>query len=188
MRNNRGSAVIIALLVLGILSLLGVALLTQAKLGAQLTSSIKSYDKMLNLADGGATIAFDYLRSNETDVEYTGQYVAVAVKDSSGKDINASNPNQKKSLVAIIEQNANPESTLESMRPIVGDRNVGTLESGLGMKGYQATAPAGYELGEWYEEFWVAEGVAERTNVYGVTGDKPKSTVHIQLSKIRRNK
>jgi hypothetical protein len=71
MKNEKGSAVAIVMLVLGVSSLVAVALLTQARLDVQLSSSAKSYDKMFSLADGGAFIAFSDLKTINRDPHVT---------------------------------------------------------------------------------------------------------------------
>lgn len=60
----------IVLMVLGVVSLIGVALLTQSRLDIQFTSSLKSYDKMFNLADGASAISFQDLWRKNRDVGY----------------------------------------------------------------------------------------------------------------------
>lgn len=70
MIDNRGSAVAIVLMILAVVSLAGVALLTQSRLDIRLTSSIKNYDKMFNLADGGSTISFHDLLTHNRELQY----------------------------------------------------------------------------------------------------------------------
>ena len=62
--NNRGSAIAIVLLVLALVTLLGVGLIMQYRLDLQLTSSLKSYDMMFGLADGGSSVGFNDLYRN----------------------------------------------------------------------------------------------------------------------------
>ncbi|MEJ2718368.1 MAG: pilus assembly PilX N-terminal domain-containing protein [Deltaproteobacteria bacterium] len=70
MIDNRGSAVALVLLILAVVSLAGVALMTQSRLDIRLTSSIKNYDKMFSLADGGSTISFQDLLSHNRELQY----------------------------------------------------------------------------------------------------------------------
>ncbi len=58
MNTNQGSAVAIVLMILAVVSLIGIGLLTQSRMDVQLTSAIRSQDKLFNLADGAASIAF----------------------------------------------------------------------------------------------------------------------------------
>ncbi len=62
MKNNNGSAVAIVMLVLGIVSLIGVALLTQSRMDMQLTTSLKTYDELVSLADARATDELNKLK------------------------------------------------------------------------------------------------------------------------------
>ncbi len=77
--NNHGSAVAIVMMFLAVISLLGVGLLVQSKLDLQVTSSIKSYEKMFGLGDGAATIAYNNIKKQDSLMTYDGsvqsQYV-----------------------------------------------------------------------------------------------------------------
>lgn len=85
MKNEKGSAVAIVMLVLGVASLVAVALLTQARLDVQLSSSVKSYDKMFALADGAATIAFSDLKKINRDPKVTSAEQSVYIKVNDGQ-------------------------------------------------------------------------------------------------------
>jgi len=68
--NNRGSAIAIVLLVLALVTLLGVGLILQSRMDLQLTASLKSFDKMFGLADGGSSVGFNdlYTRNREAAI------------------------------------------------------------------------------------------------------------------------
>jgi hypothetical protein len=66
MRNEKGSAIVIVLLVVGIISVAGVGLLIQSKFDTRFTSSLRSYDKVFNLADGGSYLASEAVAYVET--------------------------------------------------------------------------------------------------------------------------
>jgi len=55
--NNRGNAVAIVLLVLGLVSLIGVGMLTQSRMDVKYATSYKSHATAFNLADGAASMA-----------------------------------------------------------------------------------------------------------------------------------
>jgi hypothetical protein len=59
--NDEGSAVAIVLMVLGVVSLLGVGLLTQSRIDVKFVTSFKSHNTAFNLADGAASIALTRL-------------------------------------------------------------------------------------------------------------------------------
>ncbi|MBI5572125.1 MAG: hypothetical protein HY914_19435 [Desulfomonile tiedjei] len=54
MRGERGSALAVVLLILGVLGLLGAGLMVQTRYDTKVVSAQGAYDKMLNLADGAA--------------------------------------------------------------------------------------------------------------------------------------
>ena len=65
MRNNRGYAIILVLLILAVISIMGAFLMTMSRLDMNLTAAVKNYDVLFNLADGACGIAFNDLRINE---------------------------------------------------------------------------------------------------------------------------
>ncbi len=73
--NDMGNAVAIVLLVLGVVSLLGAALLTQSRIDVKFVTAFKSHNTAFNLADGAAAIALTKL-SFTTAPQYSGQPVS----------------------------------------------------------------------------------------------------------------
>lgn len=59
--NNNGSAVVVVLLFLGVVSMIGAGLILQNKLDVQFNSAIKNVDSMQSLADAGAAKSFQNL-------------------------------------------------------------------------------------------------------------------------------
>ena len=57
MRNNRGYAIIVVLLILGLISILGASFLTMTRVDINFTGAAKNYDVLSNLADGACSIA-----------------------------------------------------------------------------------------------------------------------------------
>lgn len=104
--NNHGSAVAIVMLFLAVISLLGVGLLVQSRLDLNVTSSIRSYEKMFGLGDGGATIAYDNIKKQDSLMTYDGsiksQYI---VQDKSEKDAGAFD-----SLIKLCGVDTDPQS------------------------------------------------------------------------------
>jgi hypothetical protein len=74
MGNDRGYAVVLVLLFLGVISLLGVGLLQMSRLDFKFTGAVKNYNKLFNLADGSCGMAFNDLKiaDREQQVYYTG--------------------------------------------------------------------------------------------------------------------
>lgn len=87
LNNNHGSAVAIVMMFIAVISILGVGLLAQSRMDLQITSSIRSYEKMFHLGDGGATIAFNNISNKNTMVTYEGEEkVEYLVQDKEEKE------------------------------------------------------------------------------------------------------
>jgi Tfp pilus assembly protein PilX len=69
MRSEKGSAVALVLLVLGVISLIGVAALLQSRLDLRFATALQSYDKMFNLADGASKLSLEYLRDKNPEAQ-----------------------------------------------------------------------------------------------------------------------
>lgn len=81
MRNQKGSAVALVLLLLGLLSILAAGLLVQSQYDTKITRAQRNYDRYLNLADGAATMALTRV-SYEAAPEYSGGAVSLKAWDS----------------------------------------------------------------------------------------------------------
>jgi len=62
MKNSNGSAVVIVLLFLGIVSVVGAGLMLQSSVDRQFTSAVKSVDSLRDVASTGAATSFRRLR------------------------------------------------------------------------------------------------------------------------------
>lgn len=62
MNKERGMAVALVLLILAVVSLLGAGLMVQSIMNTRFSSAQKNYDKMFNLADGGATYGYNKIQ------------------------------------------------------------------------------------------------------------------------------
>ncbi len=78
MNTQKGSAVVMVLLILGILSLLGAGLMVQTRYDVRFNRAQGSYAKMLNLADGAAKVSL-YGISFQTPGAYAGEGALVAI-------------------------------------------------------------------------------------------------------------
>jgi len=61
MRNDKGFSIMLVLLLLGIISILGSALIMMSRFDLNFTGAIKNYDKLFNLADGACGIAYNHI-------------------------------------------------------------------------------------------------------------------------------
>ena len=74
MKGERGSAIAVVLLLLGVLGLLGAGLMVQTRYDTKVVSAQGSYGKMLNLADGSAKYSLFAVRWLQVPA-YSGQPV-----------------------------------------------------------------------------------------------------------------
>jgi hypothetical protein len=67
MRNSKGSAITLVLVILGVVGLIGVGLMTLSRINTQFTAAIASYDQMFNLADGANAMAYKDLKTRDRE-------------------------------------------------------------------------------------------------------------------------
>ena len=137
MKNQRGSAVALVLLVMAVISLIGVTALVQSKLDLGFATALQSYNKMFNLADGGARIALKSL--NKTNYE---PYPTV----TDGK------------------LSAPPVAVESKTIPNVGEYNA---QLQFFSYSTAASAVPGWEGGSYYVQYWAAEGVGSKERALG---------------------
>ena len=82
MNNERGMAVAMVLLVLAVVSLVGAGLMVQSIMNTRFSSAQKNYDKMFNLAEGGAMYAFNKIQILEV-ASYDTEAIVYAVGNNS---------------------------------------------------------------------------------------------------------
>jgi len=164
MIDNRGSAVAIVMMILGVVSLIGVALLTQSNLDVQFTSSLKSYDRMFGLADGASAIAYQDLRTfnREGATQYSGQEMTKIVPAADGTPLE----NYKVYPSAVSSEELTAKVVLSGFSTDARDS-----------AGYQA-GPEGYGA-----KYWRGEGFGKRTGTFGGVTSK----VHTAVRKITSN-
>jgi hypothetical protein len=142
-RSNRGSAVAIVLLILAVTSLIGLGALTQSRLDVRMTSSISNYHMKFGLADGAATVAYYDLKMLNRDMKYDkgGQPWIYCKKGDNWDGDDIKNISTK----------------------------AGTYSSKVKCTGASTdpTAAPGWEIGEFYPEYWLAEGEGTRAGAYG---------------------
>jgi|GEM_PF-2867667 len=82
MRNEKGSAVILVLIFLGIVSMIGVGLLLQSQLDMQFTAAVTGSDKRLDLSEMGVSYMFPLPPNMDQQSVGVGQTVVVATPDA----------------------------------------------------------------------------------------------------------
>jgi hypothetical protein len=85
MKSERGAAIVLVLLILGILTLLGAGLMVQTRYDVKFNRAQGSYDKMLNLADGAAKVSLFGI-SYQVPGAYSGEGVQVPIDPETAGD------------------------------------------------------------------------------------------------------
>lgn len=132
MRNEKGSAVVVVLLFLGIVSMIGAGLMLQSRLDVQFTSAVKGVDTQGSIADNAASIAF--------------KKIPFSVP-SSGASVVATDSGVSRQQIQKVGS--------YSWRVIYVDRAPSTPYTA----GFEMAAGGGGSYGgNYYAAYWVAEG------------------------------
>jgi hypothetical protein len=149
MRNERGSAVVLVLLVLGVITLLAAGLMVQTRYDSKFNRAQGSHDKMVNLADGAARVAL-FGVTYETPGAYSGE-------------------------AAMVKIEPGPAST----DPWKTQVTIGAWQSKAWYLGATTNPQdmAGWEIGTgYYAQYWVAQGTGNRGEL---DKDSALSTVQV---------
>lgn len=141
MKNERGAALALVVLILGIVSLIVAGIVVQRQFDARFGAAQTNYNRMFNLADGAAAIAFTHVGLKES-VEYTeGQIVSEKVQEGTTSQVGG-----------------------WSARTMFKGYETDYLDCG---EGYEiGTGGEGF-----YRQFWIAEGTSTRTGGWRAAGD-----------------
>ena len=136
MNTQKGSAVVMVLLILGILSLLAAGLMVQTRYDVRFNRAQGSYDKMINLADGAAKVSL-YGVSYQTPGAYTGEAALVSIEpDVAGEWKKQDLVGKWRSQAWYLGASWNPQDM------------------------------AGWEIGTgFHAQFWVAQGAGIRSDL-----------------------
>ncbi|MBI5251597.1 MAG: hypothetical protein HY912_19065 [Desulfomonile tiedjei] len=149
MKNQRGSAIALVLLVLGVVSLVGAGLLVQTRFDEKFTQAQKNYDRTFGLADSAASYAFPEILAREA-VTFRGgptviwtqeMYIPSVPGPTSATLAYPTDPYLGKAIARAIIQDYDTDPA-----EVAGDE--------LGVDGYHA-------------QFWIAEGMAMRAKKVG---------------------
>jgi hypothetical protein len=154
MRNERGNAIALVLLILAVVSLVGAGALMMSRYDLKFSAALRSYDKGFNLADGASAISY--------------------------RDIGAHDREQSQSLKADYQTNPSPSVTIHcqcirssecSAVPVTcpGGRCVksefGDFTAQVQIVDYRTGLKDdgdGWEAGSYYNENWNGMGVSQR--------------------------
>jgi len=149
MGNNKGYSVVLVLLILGVISIMGSALMTMSQLDINFSSAIKNYDTLFNLADGACSMAFNDLKiaDREEQASFTGR--------------TAYDPlTQKETTAARLGPFYNTLSEGSYGNYAVYELLQGYDDSAKDQAGWEAGPGSGGQ--GYHEEFWTGEGRATR--------------------------
>lgn len=139
MRKDQGTAVVMVLLILAVLSLLGAGLMVQTRYDSKFNRAQGSHDKMVNMADGAARVAL-FGVTYETPGAYLGE-------------------------AALVKIDPGPAST-DAWN--TGQERIGLWQSRAWYLG-ATTNPqdmAGWEVGTgYYAQYWVAQGTGNKSQL-----------------------
>lgn len=76
-----GIAVALVLLILALVTLVGAGLMAQSRMDSKYNAALRTYDKMFNLADGGAARSYGQIQVTET-VGFTGESVYADIENA----------------------------------------------------------------------------------------------------------
>jgi hypothetical protein len=179
MRNEKGSAIALVLLVLGVVSLVGAGFLVQTRFDTKFAQAQKSYDRSFGLADSAASYAFPEIMARDS----------VAFKGG---------PTVIWSQTVYVPVQPDPASTT----PFASNRDMGRAVARALIEGYDTdpTQMAGWELGTaegYHVQFWIAEGLGLRGKGVGIrtTGEAnsphenilPNEAVFMAAKKFAKN-
>ncbi|MBM3298980.1 MAG: hypothetical protein FJY85_03400 [Deltaproteobacteria bacterium] len=141
MKNERGAAIAIVLLILGMVSLIAAGLMVQRQFDSYFTMAQTNYEKMFNMADGAALVAYTKVGIKES-VGYQGGQTSETVYTSTG-------------------QGQDRVGSWTSRTILKGYDTDPSL-----LSGWELGTAEGYHV-----QFWVAEGTAARANAAGPAAD-----------------
>ncbi len=144
MRNQKGSAVAIVLILLAAGGLLGAGLMLQSQLDTKVSSAKASHVRSVNLADGAARLALKSLRLTTTETQESKLYAQSQV-------LYASNPDElggwvsRKTLLGLAQGGAASPGDEEGQE--AHNATMLMLAEGVGSKG------GGWVVNKYYEQY-----------------------------------
>jgi hypothetical protein len=160
MRNETGSAIMVVLLFMAVVSMLGVGLLLQTKLDVRFTSSVQGMEKIASLADAGSTTSFKTLPSSVPATQGSNPVVYVPLGSTTGG-------------ITSVQV---PTSGTYSYYAIYVGGAPNQLIPGYGVES------TGYGGGSFYAAYWIGEGLGQQAS-----DDKVQARVQIGAVKPHQN-
>jgi hypothetical protein len=172
MKNEKGSAIAIVLLVLAVVSIVGAGLLLQSRYDEKITQAQKNYDRTFGLADGAASYAFPEILARDS-VLYKGGPTVVWTRF-----LGPSGPSETAIALKVDIQGTTGKQV-----------SVGTAVARIIIEGYNTDPQEmpGWELGTaegYHVQFWVAEGTGKRESTESIP---PETAVYMAAKKYAKN-
>ena len=156
MKNQRGSAVIMVLLFLGVMSMIGAGLLMQTQLDTQFTAALHWLDNRTGLGDMGASVQLRALPKNPETTAYSGDPAAVSNCTDCPRQVTQSGTYDFRSIVVTDAPSVECPG-FGGLTPITGGKYTGQVPF-----------------------YWVAQGSGK-----AMRGGNPEATVNIACVRCR---
>jgi hypothetical protein len=158
MRNERGNAIALVLLILAVVSLVGAGALMMSRYDLKFSAALRSYDKGFNLADGGSTLSYRDLAKHDREQSLSLQ-----------ADYQTNPPTPLTVYCSCIKSSdCSSTQFIEQGMCLSGrcvERQAGDFNSQVQIVDYRTALTAdgdGWEAGAYYNENWNGLGVSER--------------------------
>jgi len=168
MNNERGSAIIIVLLFLGVMGMVGAGLLLQTQMDTQCTSAAHWSDSRLGLSDMGASTQFQSMPKNPDTSTYSGNPMV-------GSKCTDCPKAEKRTGVTAAGNYQGAIGSYDYRSILIGDAPQAECPGFGGL----TTITGGKYTGQ-VPFYWVAEGTGK-----AMRGGNPESTVDIACTKCR---
>jgi Tfp pilus assembly protein PilX len=175
MKNERGNAIALVLLILAVVSLVGAGALMMSRHDLRFSHALRSYDMGFNLADGAATISYRDLAKHDREQ-------SLSLK----ADYETNTPNPK-TVFCQCTQPGNCCTSSEASCPRCVDRAAGNYYVNVQIVDYRTSLSndgAGWEAGSYYNENWNGQGVAQRAP--GKTGAYATGNACVQANILKK--
>jgi hypothetical protein len=171
MNNERGSAIVMVLIFLGVMGIIGAGLLLQTQVDTQFTSAVQWSDSRAGLGDMGASTQFQAMPKNPGDTGMPG-YTGNPMIGSKCTDCPKA---EKRTGITASNNYSGATGTYDYRSILIGDAPKAECP------GFPITQPMGGAYSGVISPFyWVAEGTGK-----AVRGGNPQATVDIACTKCR---
>ena len=134
MSNQKGSAIVLVMMMMAVLALAAAGLLVQSRMDTKITRSMLSYDRTLNLADGLSRVSFEMVKIQTSDTfKYSGAQTRRFVAEAGG--------------ATTATGGTGGKGTYQRSQTGWDSSNIGYWDCYMVLGGYKKQAPPGWEIG-----------------------------------------